>query len=169
MSGRRLGPTQAAEASKQTANAKMAALERQATRIWRSGDVYAPHDLSPVEQMKARSARQGNGRFRMLSRARSRKQGGADAFDILRLDPVKEYKNFTMMGEFVSQMGRIRGARETGLRAVNQRKLAKAVRRSIGMGLIPSVHRHPELLEIRRQHREKVWRRRERAATSSAA
>lgn len=45
-------------------------------------------------------------------------------------------------------MGRIRGRRDTGLRAVNQRKLAKAVRRGVGMGWMPSVHKHTEVLEM---------------------
>lgn len=35
---------------------------------------------------------------------------------------------------------------ETGLRPVNQRRVAKAIRRAIGIGLMPSVHKHPELL-----------------------
>ena len=43
-------------------------------------------------------------------------------------------------------MGRIQHSTETGLRPVNQRKMAKAIRRAIGMGLHPSVHKHPELL-----------------------
>lgn len=70
-------------------------------------------------------------------------------FDTMCIDPVKEYKNFAMMGEFVTEMGRIKGRRITGLRLVNQRKLAKGVRRSIGLGLVPSVHQHPELFESR--------------------
>ena len=52
-----------------------------------------------------------------------------------------------MMWEYVSRMGRIKNPRETGLNNVNQRKLAKAVRRSMGMGLMPTVHKHPEMLE----------------------
>lgn len=44
-------------------------------------------------------------------------------------------------------MGRIKHSRDTGLNNVNQRRLAKAVRRSVGMGLMPSVHKHPEMLE----------------------
>jgi small subunit ribosomal protein S18 len=43
-------------------------------------------------------------------------------------------------------MGRIKSSLETGLRNKNQRKIAKAIRRSIGMGFMPSVHRHPEIL-----------------------
>ena len=54
-----------------------------------------------------------------------------------------------MMSEFMTPMGRIKHRRETGLRAVNQRKIAKAIRRAIGMGLLPSVHEHPEVLEVK--------------------
>lgn len=50
------------------------------------------------------------------------------------------------MSEFITPMGRIKHNKETGLRPVNQRKIAKAIRRAIGMGIMPSVHRHPELL-----------------------
>lgn len=44
-------------------------------------------------------------------------------------------------------MGRIRHRKDTGLRGVNQRRIAKAVRRAVGMGLMPSVHDHPEVME----------------------
>lgn len=50
------------------------------------------------------------------------------------------------MSEFMTSMGRIKHSRETGLRPVNQRKMAKAIRRSIGMGLHPSTHFHPMIL-----------------------
>lgn len=50
------------------------------------------------------------------------------------------------MAEFMTSMGRIKHSRETGLRPVNQRKMAKAIRRSIGMGLHPSTHIHPMIL-----------------------
>jgi small subunit ribosomal protein S18 len=50
------------------------------------------------------------------------------------------------MSEYMTEMGRIRHSSETGLRPVNQRKIAKAIRRAIGLGLMPSVHRHPEIL-----------------------
>lgn len=50
------------------------------------------------------------------------------------------------MSEFMTPMGRIKGGNANGLRPVNQRKIAKAIRRSIGLGMMPSVHRHPELL-----------------------
>jgi len=55
-------------------------------------------------------------------------------------------QNFTILSEYVSEMGRIKPMSETGLRPVNQRRIAKAIRRAIGIGLMPSVHKHPELL-----------------------
>jgi small subunit ribosomal protein S18 len=57
------------------------------------------------------------------------------------------------MSEYVTPMGRIKARQLTGLRPVNQRKIAKAVRRSIALGLMPSVHRHPELLAIEARSR----------------
>lgn len=50
------------------------------------------------------------------------------------------------MSEFMTSMGRIKHSKETGLRPVNQRKMAKAIRRAIGMGIHPSTHKHPMIL-----------------------
>lgn len=55
-------------------------------------------------------------------------------------------QNFSVMSEYMTSMGRIKPRSVTGLRPVNQRKIARALRRAIGMGLMPSVHRHPEIL-----------------------
>ena len=60
-------------------------------------------------------------------------------------------QNFSIMSDFVSDMGRIRPRSETGLRPVNQRKIARAVRRAIALGLMPSVHKHPEILKRQRE------------------
>jgi len=57
------------------------------------------------------------------------------------------------MSEYMSEMGRIKNRNDTGLRPVNQRKMAKAIRRAIGMGLMPSVHRHPETLRVEMERR----------------
>ena len=57
------------------------------------------------------------------------------------------------MSEYMSEMGRIKPRGETGLRPVNQRKIAKAIRRTIGLGLMPSVHRHPEVLNAEERRR----------------
>ena len=50
------------------------------------------------------------------------------------------------MSEYMTEMGRIRHSKSTGLRQVNQRKIAKAIRRAIGLGLMPSIHKHPQIL-----------------------
>jgi len=108
-------------------------LEQQQTRRWRPGDVYAPHDLSGVEMAK-------------WKRVRRQPKARADVLDQLGMNPLQHYKNFSIMSEYMTDMGRIRHNTDTGLRPVNQRRMAKAVRRAIGLGLMPSVYRHPEIL-----------------------
>ncbi|KAF2416524.1 ribosomal protein S18 [Tothia fuscella] len=105
-------------------------IKRQMPRRWRSGDVYAPHDLGSVEASK----------WKTIQRRPEK-----DVFDMLGTHPIKHYKNLKMMSEFVTDTGRIKGSRETGLRPRNQRRVAKAVRRAIGIGLMPSVYIHPEI------------------------
>ena len=51
-----------------------------------------------------------------------------------------------MVSEYMTPMGRIKHNKDTGLRPVNQRRIARTIRRAIGMGITPSVHRHPEIL-----------------------
>lgn len=112
-------------------NARAKDLTRQITRRWRPGDIYAPKDLSSVEAAKWKK----------------RSKPDRDVFDVLGFDPIANYHNFSIMSEYMTPMGRIKHGNETGLRPVNQRKIAKAIRRVIGMGLMPSVHVHPELLQ----------------------
>ncbi|PGH11209.1 ribosomal protein S18 [Polytolypa hystricis UAMH7299] len=109
---------------------KIKVLEKSQTREWKTGDIYAPHDLSAAEMKKWKK----------------RQSPSTDAFDALSMNPLHQYKNFSIMSEYMSEMGRIRHSSETGLRPVNQRKIAKAIRRAIGLGLMPSVHKHPEIL-----------------------
>jgi len=125
-SGTQLSTVQEMEKHKLAAD-----LSRQISRRWKAGDVYAPHDLSAVE----------------MAKWKSRGRPERDVFDVLALDPLEEYKNFSIMSEYMTPMGRIKHSKETGLRPVNQRRIAKAIRRSIGMGMMPSVHRHPEILQ----------------------
>ena len=127
--------------------------EQQASRTWRDGDIYAPHDLSPVEMQKARMARQARP---AAIAENTRRKGGRDVLDDLGIDPLKEYKNFNLMSYFMTDTGKIRHSRDTGLRAVNQRRMAKAVRRAIGIGIMPSVHTHPELMDERITIRRKM-------------
>jgi small subunit ribosomal protein S18 len=70
------------------------------------------------------------------------------------INPVKEYKNFCMLSEYVTEMGRIKHSSETGLRPVNQRRMAKAIRRAIALGFMPATHKHPEYLMHMRESRE---------------
>jgi small subunit ribosomal protein S18 len=56
-------------------------------------------------------------------------------------------QNFTVLSEFITETGRIKHSNLTGLKRKNQRKVAKTIRRAIGLGIIPSVHRHPMILE----------------------
>ncbi len=51
-------------------------LERQIHRKWQFGDVYAPHDLSSVE----------------MEKWRKRRPREKDAFDVLGINPLNEYK-----------------------------------------------------------------------------
>ncbi|KAK5946344.1 hypothetical protein PMZ80_000486 [Knufia obscura] len=115
------------------------AMERNFTRDWKPGDVYAPHDLSAAEARKWR-----------VKRAPT-----TDAFDVLSLNPLNLYKNFSVMSEYITEQGRIRPRSQTGLRPVNQRRLAKAIRRAQALGLMPTVHKHPELM---RRDQEKADR-----------
>jgi small subunit ribosomal protein S18 len=117
-------------------------LQQQWVRRWNVGDVYSPHDLSGIEMSKWKRTVRGSNKPRI-----SKDKGYRDDMDQLGIDPRQHYKNFSMMSEYVTEMGRIRHSSDTGLRPVNQRRMAKAVRRAIGMGLIPSVYRHPELLK----------------------
>ncbi|KAK6842431.1 hypothetical protein PG990_005625 [Apiospora arundinis] len=104
--------------------------QRQMPRRWREGELYAPHDLSEVEAAKWR---------KMTSVQR-------DLVDLLGLRPLDMYSNFSVVSEYMTPHGRIRKRMQTGLTPKNQRKVAKMVRRSIALGIHPSVHRHPELL-----------------------
>ncbi|KAK3499382.1 ribosomal protein S18 [Neurospora hispaniola] len=104
---------------------------RMMKRRWNNGDVYAPRDLSPYE-MKGR-----NGGW----------VEAADVVDELGFSPLDNYRNFSLISDYITPFGRIRHSKETGLKPVNQRKIAKMVRRAIGLGIHPSVHKHPEILK----------------------
>ncbi|KAH6609571.1 hypothetical protein Trco_002917 [Trichoderma cornu-damae] len=89
---------------------------KQMPRRWDAGDVYSPHDMSPVEMQKWRK--------------RSPRSGD----------------NFSLIQEFTSTSGQITHSSGTSLRPVNQRKVAKMIRRVQGMGLYPTIHAHPEMI-----------------------
>lgn len=119
-------------------------LELQVTRRYQPGDVYSPHDLSGAEAAKWK---------KVSKKPRPRR----DVLDQLAVNPLHYYTNFSIMGEYTTEMGRIRSGKETGLRPVNQRKMAKAIRRAKGVGLLmPGTYAHPELLkEAQRDGRDR--------------
>ncbi|CAI6335019.1 unnamed protein product [Periconia digitata] len=114
------------------AAAQRTAYQKHMYRKWQPGDVYAPHDLSGAEQNKWR-----------LGRSAPK----TDAFEVLGINPINEYKNFTILSEYMTETGRVKHSKLTGLRPKSQRKIAKAIRRAVGLGLMPSVHRHPLVLK----------------------
>ncbi|EFY91400.1 hypothetical protein J3459_005970 [Metarhizium acridum] len=103
---------------------------KQMPRRWDAGDVYSPHDLSPVEMQKWRK----------------RSLRSNDVVDALDIRPLDMYKNFSLVQEFTTSSGQIIHSAGTSLRPVNQRKIAKMVRRVQGMGIYPTIHDHPEMI-----------------------
>ncbi|KAF3923374.1 hypothetical protein ABW21_db0205012 [Orbilia brochopaga] len=98
----------------------------------RQGSYMNPHDLS-YEQFD---------KYMMQKRHHLKE----DIFDILQESPMKYYKNFNLLKDFMTSAGRIKHRSVTGLSNTNQRKISKAIRRAIGIGFLPSVHRHPAAL-----------------------
>ncbi|KAF2996423.1 hypothetical protein E8E13_002964 [Curvularia kusanoi] len=125
---RNLGLNRPSQSREMVESERREQFQRQIYRKWQAGDVYSPHDLTGSEMKKWKFGR---------------KKPQQDAFDVLGINPVNEYKNFTIMSEYMTETGRIKHSKNTGLRPKNQRKIAKAIRRAIGLGLMPSVHRHP--------------------------
>ncbi|KHN96602.1 Ribosomal protein S18 [Metarhizium album ARSEF 1941] len=103
---------------------------KQMPRRWEAGDVYSPHDLSPVEMQKWRK----------------RSLRSNDVVDALGIRPLDMYKNFSLVQEFTTSSGQIIHSAGTSLRPVNQRKIAKMIRRVQGMGIYPTIHDHPEMI-----------------------
>ncbi|RPD67293.1 hypothetical protein L226DRAFT_566024 [Lentinus tigrinus ALCF2SS1-7] len=60
-----------------------------------------------------------------------------DIFYQTNLDPLKEFRNTSLLFRFVTSMGKIRGRNQTNLTWKNQRRMGKAIRRAKMMGLIP--------------------------------
>ncbi|KAI7898199.1 ribosomal protein S18 [Cokeromyces recurvatus] len=96
---------------------------------FRAGDTYHPDDLNDSryqEQLRQR-------RTKVITPAE-------DPFEVLGLDPLVEYKNYRLLANFVSSMGKILPREQTGVSAKNQRKLAKAIKRARAMGLMSSTN-----------------------------
>ncbi|RUS22269.1 ribosomal protein S18-domain-containing protein [Endogone sp. FLAS-F59071] len=92
-------------------------------KTFQSGTTYRPNDLNDALYEERMRAKRGK-----VERPTQ------DPFDALGLDPLKEYKNYTLLSSFISEMGKILPREQTGVTAKNQRKLAKAIKRARAMG-----------------------------------
>ncbi|CEG77833.1 hypothetical protein RMATCC62417_12522 [Rhizopus microsporus] len=100
-------------------------------KIHQEGDLYHPQDLN-------------DSRYRESLRVRRGKSATPtqDPFEVLDLNPLHEYKNYKLLSQFVSDIGKILPREQTGLSAKNQRKLAKAIKRARAIGLMSSTNNH---------------------------
>ncbi|PHH76043.1 hypothetical protein CDD82_4161 [Ophiocordyceps australis] len=130
ITARQSGPDRIARFDEERQRQESADYLTQMPRRFKPGDLYSPHDLSPAE----------------MSKYRRRPHRSRDVVDALGINPLDHYKNFTLLSQFTSSSGQVLKPELTGLRSVNQRKVAKMIRRAQGMGIYPKIHAHPEML-----------------------
>ncbi|KTW30250.1 ribosomal protein S18 [Pneumocystis carinii B80] len=104
---------------------------------FKESQLYSPYDLSFEKNLSYRYS---------LNNAKE------DPWKRLCISPLKRYKSFNVLSEFITEMGRILPRDETGCSAKHQRQLAKAIRRCRGIGLLPTTQRHPTYLETKRKY-----------------
>ncbi|KAG4305684.1 hypothetical protein PORY_000594 [Pneumocystis oryctolagi] len=103
---------------------------------FKSSQLYSPKDLSFEENQAYRYYK---------------KPVKEDPWKQLHTTPLKQYKSFNVLSDFITEMGRILPREETGCSAKHQRQLAKAIRRCRGIGLLSTVRRHPSYIESKRR------------------
>ncbi|PFH51405.1 hypothetical protein AMATHDRAFT_3064 [Amanita thiersii Skay4041] len=106
-----------------------------------------PHDLS----YKSRRALPPPPRKRPEVGPPSSKARHSDVFHQFKLDPLSQSMNPHIIGDFVSEMGKIYGRSITGLSTRTQRRLGKAIRRAKMMGIIPALSAPQFVGTIRRR------------------
>lgn len=74
---REIGLDRPSQTREMVESERRAQFQRQIYRRWQPGDVYSPHDLTGVEQRKWKFGR---------------KKPQQDAFDVLGINPINEYK-----------------------------------------------------------------------------
>ncbi|KAJ2814193.1 hypothetical protein FBU31_004488 [Coemansia sp. 'formosensis'] len=98
------------------------------SRIWYPKSTYHPHELDEGYAQKA------------LTKAAESKTA-KDPFVALGLNPLKAYKNSSLLSNFVTDMGKIKPRYKTGLTPKSQRRVAQAIKRARAFGLIPVTSR----------------------------
>ncbi|KAG0241362.1 ribosomal protein S18-domain-containing protein [Mortierella sp. GBAus27b] len=83
------------------------------------GDIYKPSDLNDS---------------RTTSYPATPKP--VDELKILKLNPLVEYKNPSLLSHYITPLGRLMSREQTGLSAKNQRRLSRAVRRARALCII---------------------------------
>ncbi|EMR10814.1 ribosomal protein S18 [Pneumocystis murina B123] len=104
---------------------------------FKDSQLYSPYDLSFEKNLAYRYS---------LNNVKE------DTWKRLCISPLKQYKSFNVLSEFITEMGRILPRDETGCSAKHQRQLAKAIRRCRGIGLLSTTQRHPTYLESKRKY-----------------
>ncbi|KAF9124555.1 hypothetical protein BGX30_000896 [Mortierella sp. GBA39] len=92
---------------------------RMARGNFHRGDIYKPSDLNDSKPTTYASPPKP-----------------VDQLKILKLNPVVEYKNATLLSHYITPLGRLMSREQTGLSAKNQRRVTKAVRRARAMCII---------------------------------
>ncbi|KDQ20491.1 hypothetical protein BOTBODRAFT_183270 [Botryobasidium botryosum FD-172 SS1] len=93
---------------------------------------YAPSDLQKSRRVFEKRRRSQPRLGPPAAEARDQ-----DVFRQLGIDPLREASNRALLENFITEMGKIKGRRHTGLTWWSQRKVGKAVRRARSMGIIP--------------------------------
>ena len=91
-------------------------------RFFKPTDTYHARDLNSDRLEK---------HLRYLQQAKK-----PDYFDKMNIDIDNEYKNVALLSAFINELGMVKSRKDTGLSFVNQRRLAKAVKRCRAMGLM---------------------------------
>ncbi|ODQ50129.1 ribosomal protein S18 [Saitoella complicata NRRL Y-17804] len=101
-------------------------LSRNTIREFSYGQTYEPRDFSFEKAEEVR-----------LDRRHKRGMVKRDRIEALGVNPEKEWKNPFLLNAFVTEMGRIRPASDTGISAKNQRRVARAIKRARAFGVMP--------------------------------
>ncbi|KAJ9049132.1 hypothetical protein DSO57_1023532 [Entomophthora muscae] len=103
-----------------------------------SGTFTLSRRFEPKEKYTPKDLNEENyNRFRDMKRKLPKK----DIFEVTGIDPMKKYKDYSFLSNYVTKMGKIIPRSQTGLTPDNQKKVAKAIRRSRALGFIPCCYK----------------------------